>query len=459
MGGSMYSGRRVWRSTLVCVLVAATLSVVDSPPALAGPCDPPNNAIVCENSQPGTPRESWFIETMYGEIEGFGTQTSVQPGERIDFKIKTPSVSYQVDIVRLGWYGGTGGRKVATVQPVVSLPQSQPQCSYGSAVGLVDCGNWAVSARWQVPSTAVPGFYVANFVRGDQPGASQFPFVVRSDASRSDIVVQTSDQSWQAYNKYGDRPGVNEFSTYEGRFSGSADGRAYKVSYNRPYRNGGTASFLNAEYPLVRWLERNGYDVSYLSGVDVTRNPALLRNHKVYISSGHDEYVNAAQRTGVEQARAAGVNLMFMTGNEWFWKTRFEPSIDGSNTPYRTLVCYKETKAVAKIDPHPEWTGTWRDARFSPPSDAGRPENAVTGTLFMVSGYRADALQVPPSYGRNRFWRNTSVATATTTTTFPPGTLGYEWDVDPDNGFRPPGAVPLSETTVTVDDGQLLLDQ
>jgi hypothetical protein len=414
---------------------------------------------VCENSKAGTPSADWFIESQYGDIEGFATQTSVQPGQRLDFKIKTPSTNYSVDILRIGYYQGNGARLQATLSPTVPLPQNQPLCAYQSTTGLVDCGNWGISTSWFVPSTAVPGVYIANFVRNDGGGASQYPFVVRNDSSTSDIVVQTSDQTWQAYNKYGDRPGINEFSTYEGGFSGTPDGRAYKVSYNRPYRNSGTANFTNAEYPLIRFLERNGYDVSYLSGVDVTRNPALLKNHKVYISSGHDEYVNGVQRAGVEAAKAAGVNLMFLSGNSWFWKTRFENSIDGSNTALRTMVCYKETKAGGvKIDPSPEWTGTWRDPRLSPPSDGGRPENALLGTLFFVNGYRADSMKVPASYGRNRFWRNTSIASASTTTTFPLGTLGYEWDSDPDNGLRPAGLVPMSDTTVTVDDGQLLMD-
>ncbi|MGW5051370.1 DUF4082 domain-containing protein [Actinokineospora sp. NPDC004072] len=448
------------RIVLAGLMVAVGLPVLVALPASAGPCDAPTNPVVCENSKPGTPRDDWFIESPYGDIEGFATAASVQPGERLDFKIKTPSTDYEVDIVRLGWYQGNGGRLQATLSPTAPLPQSQPQCAYDGSTGLVDCGNWGVSASWFVPPTAVSGFYVANFIRNDQPGASQFPFVVRNDSSRSDIVVQTSDQTWQAYNKWGDRPGVNDFNLYEGGFPGSPDGRAFKVSYNRPYRNAGTSNFLNAEYPMVRFLERNGYDVSYISGVDATRDPGLLRNHKVFMSSGHDEYHNARQRDGIEAARDAGVNLFWATGNTMFWKTRFENSIDGSNTPYRTLACYKETKAPggAKIDPHPEWTGTWRDPRSSPPSDGGQPENALIGALFMVNGYRADAIEVPKSYGRNRLWRNTSVATATGTTRFPAGTLGYEWDTDPDNGFRPAGSIRLSHTTVNVDFGMLLLD-
>src|SRR5262249_41927257 len=150
-------------------------------------------------------------------------------------------------------------------------------------------------------------------------------------------------------------------------------------------------------------------------------------------------------RTNFETARAAGINLAFFSGNEMFWKTRWEASIDGSNTPYRTLVCYKETHANAKIDPTPAWTGTWRDPRFSPPADGGRPENALSGTIFSVNGISLNSLQVPAAYGAHRFWRNTTVATlpAGQTATFGAGTLGFEWDEAPENGFQPPGQTRL----------------
>ncbi len=71
----------------------------------------------------------------------------------------------------------------------------------------------------------------------------------------------------------------------------------------------------------------------------------------MFLSVGHDEYWSGGQRTNVEAARDAGVNLAFFSGNEVFWKTRWENSIDGSGTPYRTLVTYKETHANAVIDP------------------------------------------------------------------------------------------------------------
>ena len=84
---------------------------------------------------------------------------------------------------------------------------------------------------------------------------------------------------------------------------------------------------------------------------------SIIEQHKVFLTVGHDEYWSGQQRVNVTTARNAGVNLAFFTGNEAFWKTRWEPSIAGSSTPNRTLVTYKETHN-APVDPQdaPTWT-------------------------------------------------------------------------------------------------------
>ncbi|NTW03286.1 MAG: DUF4082 domain-containing protein, partial [Oscillochloris sp.] len=217
---------------------------------------------------------------------------------------------------------------------------------------------------------------------------------------------------------------------------------------------------FNAEYPMVRGLERNGYDVSYFTGVDSDRRGALITNHAAFLSVGHDEYWSGAQRANVEAARAAGVNLAFFSSNEVYWKTRWENSIDGSGTPYRTLVSYKESHNDAKIDPTETWTGQWRDPRFSPPTDGGRPENALTGQIFGVNDGATAAITVPAEDGKLRFWRNTSIANLApgSSATLPFGTLGYEWDVLELNSTnpaaaavaaaQPPGQLRLSTTII-----------
>jgi len=132
---------------------------------------------------------------------------SVNVGQTEYFKIKTSSTAYHIDILRIGYYGGNGARKITTITPSVSLPQSQPACLTQASTGLVDCGNWAVSASWAVPSNAVSGVYVAHLVRDDAKPisgeSSHIVFVVRNDASHSDVLLQTSDATWEAYNDYG----------------------------------------------------------------------------------------------------------------------------------------------------------------------------------------------------------------------------------------------------------------
>jgi len=424
-------------------------------------CGATINPIVCENGLPGDLASEWDVSgSGDASIQGFATDISVVPGELVQFKIDTPSSNYRLDIYRMGYYSGRGARRVtapAGILPSATLPQVQPPC-LTDASGLIDCGNWGVSASWAVPIDAVSGIYFAKLNRIDTGGASHVFFIVREAAGashKSDLLFQTSDTTWQAYNNYGGN------SLYEGG-PGTNPGRAYKVSYNRPFATravaGGQDWVFNAEYPMVRFLEANGFDVSYSTGVDSDRNGALIQNHKVFLSVGHDEYWSGPQRANVEAARAAGVSLSFFSGNEIYWKTRWESSIDGSGTTHRTLVSYKETHANAKIDPAGAtmWTGTWRDPRFSPPGDA-RPENSLTGQLFMVNDGNTTAIAVPAANGKARFWRNTTVATLApgATATMPNGTLGYEWDADIDNGLRPSGLIALSSTTRAVN-GMLL---
>ncbi|MFJ7271010.1 DUF4082 domain-containing protein [Streptomyces sp. NPDC099050] len=449
--------------TVVAALMAAAL-----PPSVAvaaDPCGPGSNAIVCENSKAGTPMSDWFAPSAYGDIKGFPAKESVQAGETLQFKIQSPT-AYKVSVYRLGHYGGDGARLMSTpAQAAQTYPANFPQggnpqsCTTKASTGLVDCGNWPVTSTWTVPSDAVSGLYIANFDQADGNGVMPYPFVVRNDASHSDIVVQTSDQTWQAYNNYGGQ------DLYDG--AGPApDGRAYEVSYNRPMDIGGENGIYGSEYQMVAWLERNGYDVSYMSGIDMsTKGATQLQNHKVFMSSGHDEYWTQDQFTNALNARHAGVNQTYFAGNEVFWKTRLTPSIDGASTANRTLVCYKETKLSFPQpngipDPSGIWTGTFMDPASATNGRPYQPQNQLTGSLFSVNGYRSDAITVPGAYAKMRLWRNTTVAnlTPSQTATFPVGTLGYEWDSDVEDAARPAGQIAMSSTTVDITDGKYRLD-
>ncbi len=433
------------------------------------------NKIVLENMKQGNPISEWGLETDFGyggdgdaTIQGFATEISTNVGQTVDFKIATDSTHYRIDIYRLGYYGGDGARKVGSIEKSLTSAQIQPHPIVDMSRGLVDAGNWEVSASWTIPDDAASGLYIAKLVRLDgSQGASHIPFVVRDDSSQSNIVFQTSDTTWQAYNEWGGA------SLYFGEVPvDPADligylpptcgcgvnsiGRATAVSYNRPFVTntsvkGGTHDFIfGVEHSAIRWLEQNGYDVSYISGVDTTRSGATLLNHDAFLSVGHDEYWSAEQRANVEAARDQGVNLAFWSGNEVYWKVRWETSIDGNGTPYRTMVCYKETWGGTP-DPSDTGTGTWRDPRYADPGQ--EPENSLTGTMFTVDSYRLDTLTIPYDYSNLRFWRNTDVADLQPGQTYSlvQNLLGYEWDSDVENGFRPAGLINLSMSNVSVD--------
>jgi hypothetical protein len=461
----------------------------------ADPCAAPASRIIAENCKPGNPSTEWDINGPGDPtIVGFPTDISYNVGETARFKVRTDSAKYRVDIYRTGWYGGLGARLVGSVKPSASLPQLQPECAIDWKIRLYDCGTWAVSAEWAIPADALSGVYLARLVREDgglswrndnglpagpkpaagphaygasgmgklrnalkEPRASLITFIVRDDTSKADVLMQTSDPSWTTYNTFdvGNAYGGN---TVLGD-AGGRELRARKVSLNRPIAQGGSVNqYLNAEFALTRWLERNGYDTTYSSGVDSDRRGDLLKNHKLFISSGHDEYWSAGQRKNVEAARDAGVNLAFMSGNEVFWKIRYEDSIDGTKTPYRTVVIYKDTHSnqneigqtlkMTKLDPMPGvWTGTWRDGDPANP-EGPQPENALTGTIFTVNANRQDPLIIPAKYAKLRIWRNTDVAKLKDGERVVTGNgmLGHEWDEDLDNGFRPAGLIRMSET-------------
>jgi Domain of unknown function (DUF4082)/Bacterial Ig-like domain/Bacterial Ig domain len=454
------------------VAVPTVLIVAGGLLSAAGATTPANpascaNPIVCENELPGTPESDWDMNGNEGStLYGFADPFSVAIGGTINFKIDSPEPSYKVDIYRMGYYGGDGARLIASVTPNISVSQNQPPCNTNTVTGLVDCGNWGVSASWTVPSTAVSGVYFAHIYTATDD--NQIPFVVTDPSSTADVVFMTSDETWEAYNEWGG------YSLYQGDATGSPwdnspldPGRAVEVSYNRPFTtrwNTGTYGqdfFFADEFPMIEFMEEQGYNVTYVSQSDVSQPgaAAMLEQHKVFMTAGHDEYYDAGDMANITAARNAGVNLAFFSGNLMWWKTRWVNS-QYNNEPYRTLVTYKESLDSTQSDPDdpPTWTGQWSDPRFTASGDdSGQPANQLSGQLWTVNCC-SYADTVPAAYSQLAIWKNTAVAKlqAGQTYSMPAETLGYEWDSDVDNGFRPAGEIDMSKTCEDVE--QLDLD-
>jgi hypothetical protein len=205
-------------------------------------------------------------------------------------------------------------------------------------------------------------------------------FVVRDDNRVADLLYQQSVITYQAYNHYPNGAGKSFYSFNSG--GGNTiygDSRAVKVSFDRPYtskRGGGAGDLFKWEIYMVRWLEANGYDVSYSTNIDTHTNGSRILNYKGFLSVGHDEYYSKEMYDALENARNAGVNLGFFGADEIYWQIRLEPSSTG--VPNRVVVCYKKRVDLDPVSDNALKTTSWRSSTLN------RPEQKLVGVGYEI---------------------------------------------------------------------------
>jgi hypothetical protein len=323
------------------------------------------NPIQSENALPGADPAAWLPPAYTATaVQGYASEESVAPGEQVHLHVSSNDGDrYRVEVYRLGWYGGAGAR-LLTCLP--GCGEDEPGRSYGrpqtNPITHVVSAGWPVTDTISVPSAWVSGYYYALLrvtSGGDDTGARGYVvFIVRDPpARRSQILVQVPVDTWQAYNPWGGK------SLYE--FNSTNLEPAQRVSFDRPLAYSAQNAF-DWEYNLVRWLEHEGYDVSYQTDVDTDANPQSLLDHRLVVVAGHDEYWTKQTRDAFDAARDAGTNLAFLGSNAGYWQVRYE---DGG----RTMTGYKDSA------PDPEPDPALRTIRFR---SLGRPECALEGVMF-----------------------------------------------------------------------------
>ena len=305
-----------------------------------------NNPIMVENQKAGT--TAWQLgqngrllaEDVPGQIKGYASAASVNLGSQIGFKVSvSPAQSFTLDIYRMGYYGGTRGRLMQNTGAFNGTRQADcPIVDAASA--LIEC-NWATAYTLTVPADWTSGVYLAHLINAS--GYENYIlFIVRDDARPSDFIVSLPTNTYQAYNEY---PIAGHGTSLYTDLP-----RAFRVSYDRPYMGRGDGIFSSGDNDFVSWTEREGYDVKYITNVDVHTHGEQLRTARAYISGGHDEYWSLEMRNAAVAARDVGVNLAFFSANDVYWQVRFEPSTSG--VPNRVLVGYKEFDDTYFAEPY-----------------------------------------------------------------------------------------------------------
>jgi len=397
------------------------------------------NPIYLENQNPGT--TNWkLVNRANGEIAGYASATSVNKGGTLDIKVSLGQAGqFTIDVYRLGYYGGTGGRLMASSG--VRSGSTQPACTLDPNTRLLEC-NWATSYVVQVGTNWTSGLYVAKLTDQATSKVAHVWFVVRDDSSTANILFQSSVSTVLAYSAWGG------YSLYG--FNSVGGQRAFKVSYDRPYSQATYQETYEAdtplrwEYNMIRWLESQGYDVTYTDNMQVHASGQILLNHKVFLSVGHDEYWSKEMRDAVEAARNAGINLGFFSANSCYWRVRFENSTPaaGQVKPNRVMACYKQDWS---LDPVVQQQGATSATNKFRSAQNKRPENALLGVM-----YGSDTPNIYGGYdfvvtnSSDPYYANTGLQNGDRLTQL----VGYEWDFIVNNGSTPSGLVTLSQSTV-----------
>jgi hypothetical protein len=396
------------------LLIISTILILLQPSAQTAdlpPVSQKNNPIIIENKKIGSTDWQLTNPATKREIEGYASLTSVNRGAEIKLFVNTKEPNYTIEIFRMGWYNGAGGRQMASA--ITRNAVKQPPPIIDNATGLIEC-NWKDPYILEIPDKAddptlwASGFYLAKLTASKSHKQSYIIFVVRDENRPSDILFQSSVTTYQAYNNWGG------MSLYRWN---SPTKQASKVSFNRPYAATpnrlaaygiGAGEFLtnlqpkrrtsNAgwEYNMVRWLERSGYDVTYCTDIDTHENNIIENNgkpmlfmHEAFLSVGHDEYWSWQMRQNVEAARNKGVSLGFFSANTCYWQIRFEPSRITKDIN-RTIVAYKESVLLDPFarDDIPEndflVTTRWRATPIN------HPEDALIGVMYETFQVNAD---------------------------------------------------------------------
>jgi N,N-dimethylformamidase beta subunit-like, C-terminal len=298
--------------TIITAVVALLLAGVLPNAVGAGQTPTAENPIQRENALAGT--TAWQAR-LSGRVEQYGTQITAAPGDEVDLHVSTTD-RYRIDVYRLGWYAGSGARLVTCLPSCTTDEQGrrlqrQPGPAPPSPTDPPIRADWAVTDVLRTGSDWASGYYIAEATLTNGPDNGRVAttyFIVREPAGgqASRILVQVPVNTWQAYNRWGGK------SLYD--FYGP---RMYRVSFERPFGEM-AQSPLWWELPLVRFLEREGYDVSYRTDVDTDSNPGSLLQHRLVMVAGHDEYWTSAIRDAFDNALADGTNLAFMGANEGY---------------------------------------------------------------------------------------------------------------------------------------------
>jgi hypothetical protein len=170
---------------------------------------------------------------------------------------------------------------------------------------------------WVPIPDAPSGLYFAKLT-GARQRVGYAPFIIRPRRlGEEQVAVVLPTLTWQAYNWRDDDRDGRPDTWY-------ADPSVRQVLLSRPFdQRGVPPNYKYYDQPFLRWLIATKKSVDYLAQSDVAEanGRRLAAAYDLLIFPGHHEYVTSREYNAVEGFRNRGGNLMFLSANNFFWKT------------------------------------------------------------------------------------------------------------------------------------------
>ena len=266
-------------------------------------------------------------------IDAYPDRLSYKAGEEVQICVSTSEPNYSIEIARVG-------AKRERVWETTGLPGVAHEIPENASTH--GCG-WPVSVKIRISDYWKSGYYSVTLKatrNGTQVVRGDAFFVVRSacPGTASKILLQLTTNTYNAYNNWGGP------CLYE---RGRLPMQGIRVSFQRPMGRGFLANsegelskwspyagWHNWERSFVMWAESSGYRLDYAVNSDLELQPELLKNYRLVLSVGHDEYWSGPMRDNLEAFISNGGNVVFFSGNVCYWQVRLE-------NHGQTMVCYK----------------------------------------------------------------------------------------------------------------------
>lgn len=271
---------------------------------------------------------------------------TVVSGSDLRLHVSTKHPQFVVKLFRCG----------ATIQSVpvadrvyegLDVPLGPPDVAWGWPPYIVPIAEGLADGIYVAVPVPIGGGAPADEVPADERVLTRKDaclFVLaraRSGRQGEQLLYKLPTATYTAYNQLG---GV---SLYAGaQWTQDWSGQGYVASLQRP-GNGGVGGkvmegdapdayarssrrqvFAHWDYPLVTWLESQGYSPLYCTDFDLDEDESLLEGVSLLVSAGHDEYWSATMRRRVLEFVDRGGNVAFFTGDTACWEIEIAVSGD-----------------------------------------------------------------------------------------------------------------------------------